>query len=46
MEEELDYRIEAAHQRAPFARAFAGDSDVVVPDVLVNSEQVIVSRVA
>jgi predicted unusual protein kinase regulating ubiquinone biosynthesis (AarF/ABC1/UbiB family) len=43
MEEELDYRIEAAHQRA-FARAFAGDSDVVVPDVLVNSEQVIVSE--
>lgn len=43
MEEELDYTIEAAHQRV-FARAFRGDADVAVPDVLVASEQVIVSE--
>jgi len=43
MEEELDYTIEAAHQRV-FARVFRGDADVAVPDVLVASEQVIVSE--
>lgn len=43
MEEELDYTIEAQHQRA-FARAFRGDADVAVPDVLIASETVIVSE--
>lgn len=43
MSEELDYTIEAHHQRA-FARAFRGDGDVFVPDVLVDSEHVIVSE--
>lgn len=43
MSEELDYRIEAKYQRA-FARAFRGDEDVVVPDVLIESEFVLVSE--
>lgn len=42
MAEELDYTIEAAHQRV-FARAFRDDPQVAVPDVLACSEQVIVS---
>ncbi|HYN29802.1 MAG TPA: AarF/ABC1/UbiB kinase family protein [Dermatophilaceae bacterium] len=43
MSEELDYTIEAQHQRA-FARAFRGDVDVRVSDVLVQSEHVLVSE--
>jgi predicted unusual protein kinase regulating ubiquinone biosynthesis (AarF/ABC1/UbiB family) len=43
MEEELDYTIEAQHQRT-FARAFRGDADVAIPDVLAASETVIVSE--
>jgi predicted unusual protein kinase regulating ubiquinone biosynthesis (AarF/ABC1/UbiB family) len=43
MQEELNYRIESAHQRA-FAKAFRDDPDVAVPDVLASSEQVIVSE--
>ncbi len=43
MSEELDYTLEASHQRA-FARAFRGDPDVLVPDVLVSSEHVLVSE--
>ena len=43
MEEELDYAVESHHQRI-FARAFHGDPDVQVPDVLAASEQVIVSE--
>lgn len=42
MSEELDYTLEASHQRA-FARAFRGDDDVLVPDVLVSTEHVLVS---
>jgi predicted unusual protein kinase regulating ubiquinone biosynthesis (AarF/ABC1/UbiB family) len=43
MSEELDYTIEGQHQRA-FARAFRGDVDVRVPEVLVDSEHVLVSE--
>lgn len=43
MSEELDYTLEAGHQRA-FARAFRGDDDVFVPDVLVSSEHVLVAE--
>jgi predicted unusual protein kinase regulating ubiquinone biosynthesis (AarF/ABC1/UbiB family) len=43
MSEELDYTLEAAHQRS-FARAFKGDDDVFVPDVLVSAEHVLVSE--
>ncbi len=43
MEEELDYAVESHHQRI-FARAFRDDPDVHVPDVLVATEQVIVSE--
>ncbi|MEO6412700.1 MAG: AarF/ABC1/UbiB kinase family protein [Pedococcus sp.] len=43
MSEELDYNLEAANQRT-FARAFRGDPDFAVPDVLVHSEHVIVSE--
>ena len=43
MSEELDYGLEARHQRH-FARAFAGDDDVFVPDVLVESPQVLVTE--
>ncbi|MBP6996242.1 MAG: AarF/ABC1/UbiB kinase family protein [Phycicoccus sp.] len=43
MSEELDYTSEARHQRA-FARAFRGDDDVLVPDVLAESGHVLVSE--
>ncbi len=43
MSEELDYTLEARNQRA-FARAFAGDEDVLVPDVLIASGHVLVSE--
>jgi predicted unusual protein kinase regulating ubiquinone biosynthesis (AarF/ABC1/UbiB family) len=43
MSEELDYTLEAASQRT-FARAFRGHDHVVVPDVLAQSETVIVSE--
>ena len=43
MSEELDYNLEAANQRT-FARAFRDDPHFAVPDVLVNSEHVIVSE--
>ncbi|HET6857661.1 MAG TPA: AarF/ABC1/UbiB kinase family protein [Streptomyces sp.] len=43
MSEELDYNLEAANQRR-FAKVFRNDSHFVVPDVLVNSEHVIVSE--
>ncbi len=43
MSEELDYTLEASNQRT-FARAFRGDPDVLVPDVLVSSERVLVSE--
>ncbi|WP_030529683.1 AarF/ABC1/UbiB kinase family protein [Phycicoccus jejuensis] len=43
MSEELDYSLEARHQRH-FARAFRDDEDVLVPDVLVESPQVLVTE--
>jgi len=43
MSEELDYDLEAAHQRA-FAKAFRDDEEAFVPDVLAHSSQVIVSE--
>lgn len=43
MSEELDYGLEARNQRH-FARAFRDDEDVFVPDVLVESPQVLVSE--
>ncbi len=43
MSEELDYALEARHQRH-FARAFRDDDDVLVPDVLVESPQVLVTE--
>ena len=43
MSEELDYDLEARHQKV-FAKAFRGDEDVFVPDVLAHSPQVIVSE--
>jgi predicted unusual protein kinase regulating ubiquinone biosynthesis (AarF/ABC1/UbiB family) len=43
MAEELDYHLEATNQRH-FARAFRGDEDVLVPDVLVDSPQVLVTE--
>ncbi len=43
MSEELDYNLEAANQRT-FAKAFRGDPHFAVPEVLVNSEHVIVSE--
>jgi predicted unusual protein kinase regulating ubiquinone biosynthesis (AarF/ABC1/UbiB family) len=43
MTEELDYRIEADHQRA-FAKAFAGDRHVLVPRVVASAPKVIVSE--
>src|SRR5690606_4870763 len=36
MSEELDYDLEARHQRV-FARAFRDDEDAFVPDVLAHS---------
>ena len=43
MTEELDYNLEAGNQRK-FARTFRDDPHFAVPDVLVNSEHVIVSE--
>jgi predicted unusual protein kinase regulating ubiquinone biosynthesis (AarF/ABC1/UbiB family) len=43
MVEELDYRLEAKTQ-ATFAKAFRGDPVFVIPEVLIGSEQVIVSE--
>jgi predicted unusual protein kinase regulating ubiquinone biosynthesis (AarF/ABC1/UbiB family) len=43
MTEELDYRAEAAHQRA-FAKAFAGDPHVLVPRVIASAPKVLVSE--
>ena len=43
MGEELDYEVEAHHQRT-FARAFRGDADVLVPDVLAKAEHVLVTE--
>lgn len=41
--EELDYELEARAQRA-HAREFSGDGDVVVPDVVHHSDQVLVTE--
>src|ERR1700740_258695 len=41
--EELDYTMEAASQRA-FAKAYAGDPDIYVPDVVLATDQVLVSE--
>jgi predicted unusual protein kinase regulating ubiquinone biosynthesis (AarF/ABC1/UbiB family) len=41
--EELDYSLEAAAQRG-FARAYAGDPDICVPDVVAESEHVLVTE--
>jgi len=43
MAEELDYRLEAASQRA-FAKAFEDDPHAAIPHVLADSERVIVSE--
>jgi len=43
MEEELDYRDEAANQRA-FAEIFAGDDRVVVPRVVASAPRAMVSE--
>lgn len=43
MSEELDYRAEAAHQRA-FAKAFDGDPHVLVPKVVASSPKVLVTE--
>lgn len=43
MGEELDYSLEAAHQRS-FARAFRGHPHIVIPDVLAQSEKVLVTE--
>jgi predicted unusual protein kinase regulating ubiquinone biosynthesis (AarF/ABC1/UbiB family) len=43
MSEELDYHLEARNQRH-FATAFRGDDDVLVPEVLVDSRQVLVTE--
>jgi predicted unusual protein kinase regulating ubiquinone biosynthesis (AarF/ABC1/UbiB family) len=40
--EELDYRLEAASQRA-FARAYADDPDIYVPDVVMGTGHVLVT---
>lgn len=42
-EDELDYSLEAEAQRA-FAAAFAGDPDIVVPDVVAAGEQMIITE--
>ncbi|WP_338750878.1 ABC1 kinase family protein [Janibacter alittae] len=42
-DEELDYDLEAANQRA-FARAYRDDPDVAVPDVVLQSRHVLVSE--
>src|SRR3984885_2025325 len=41
--EELDYGLEAASQRA-FASAYAGDPDIYVPDVVLATDQVLVTE--
>jgi predicted unusual protein kinase regulating ubiquinone biosynthesis (AarF/ABC1/UbiB family) len=41
--EELDYRLEASAQQA-FADAYAGDSDVAVPNVIAATDHVLVSE--
>src|SRR5699024_1286709 len=43
MDEELDYRIEAANQRA-FAAAYEGDRDIVVPRVLASAPKTMVTE--
>ncbi|MGH3520179.1 MAG: ABC1 kinase family protein [Haloechinothrix sp.] len=43
MNEELDYRSEADHQRA-FAHAYAGDDQFVVPKVVASAPKVIVTE--
>ncbi len=43
MSEELDYHLEARNQRH-FAAAFRDDDDVLVPDVLVESDRVLVTE--
>ncbi len=43
MSEELDYHLEARNQRH-FAAAFRDDDDVLVPDVLVDSQHVLVTE--
>ncbi|MGA8048340.1 MAG: AarF/ABC1/UbiB kinase family protein [Dermatophilaceae bacterium] len=43
MSEELDYSLEATHQKA-FARAFRGHPHILVPDVLAQSERVLVTE--
>lgn len=43
MSEELDYSLEASHQKA-FARAFRGNPHILVPDVLAQSERVLVTE--
>lgn len=43
MSEELDYRLEAEHQRV-FARVFRGDPDYAIPAVVYASSEVIVSE--
>ena len=42
VEEELDYGLEAEHQRA-FAAAYAGDPDIAVPEVVSGGEHVLVT---
>ncbi|GAA3610919.1 AarF/ABC1/UbiB kinase family protein [Marihabitans asiaticum] len=42
-DEELDYALEAENQRV-FARAYRGDPDVAVPDVVAQTEHVLVSE--
>jgi len=41
--EELDYRLEAASQRA-FAKAYAGDEEIVVPAVVATADRVLVTE--
>lgn len=43
MNEELDYRAEAQHQRG-FANAFAGDEHVLVPAVVASAPKVVVTE--
>ena len=43
VEEELHYELEAEAQRA-FAAEYAGDPDIVVPDVVAATDQVLVSE--
>lgn len=43
VEEELDYDLEAQAQRA-FAAEYAGDPDIVVPDVVAGAGQVLVTE--